>query len=352
MTPVEIVNARRVINGPSDNLRAVSYQRYNWVNPLWDKLLSNNWVVEQVTLTRDKVEYKDLTEGQKTAYMRAAAFLSNLDSIQTDNLSNNIVHLITDPGIRSLVYRQLYEEALHTRAYSNMIETVFESDPMVIYNLSNTVPELIKKNKLITDQGKLVTLQPTNENKILALVSNMILEGVYFFNGFLTFYAINRMSGKMQGSTDNIQYIQRDEETHLEIFINAFLSCKQENEELFTPDLYKKIKQRFVEAAELEANWGKFLIEKGLSGITEEIMDAYPRYLVNKRAAAIGIATIFPEHTNDPVPWVLEQYSNINNGKKNFFESKPLTYTETNPTFSKKKTRVRLTSGGDEVVYS
>jgi ribonucleoside-diphosphate reductase beta chain len=180
----------------------------------------------------------------------------------------------------------------------------------------------------------------------------MILEGVYFFNGFLTFYAINRMTGKLQGSTDNIQYIQRDEETHLEIFINAFLSCKQETPELFTPQLYEKIKQRFIEAAELEASWGKFLIEKGLPGVNEDTMEAYPRYLVNKRAASIGIDTIFPLNTTDPVPWVLEQYSNINNGKKNFFESKPLTYTETNPTFGKKKVRQRLTATGDSVLYS
>lgn len=339
MNPLDLVNTRRVINGPSDNLRAISYQKYPWVNKLWDKMLSNNWVVEQVTLSRDKDDYKKLSKGQKTAYLRAAAFLSNLDSIQTDNLSNNILGIITDPDIRSLVIRQQYEEALHTRAYSNMIETVFEDNPMEVYNLSNTVPELIKKNNLIIDQGKLVTLEPTDENKILAIVSNIILEGVYFFNGFLVFYDIHRMTGLTQGSSDNIQYIQRDEETHLEIFINCFHAVKKELPHLFTPELYTKIKDRFRDAAKLEGEWGKFMIEDGVPGLNDQLMELYPKYLSNQRLLALDIEPIFQEALLDPVPWVLTNYSDINNGKKNFFESRPLTYTESTPTFSKKKDR-------------
>lgn len=38
LTVTQIVNARRVIDGPSDKLRAVSAQKYPWVRSLWAKM--------------------------------------------------------------------------------------------------------------------------------------------------------------------------------------------------------------------------------------------------------------------------------------------------------------------------
>ncbi len=342
MTPIQIINQRRIIDGPDDNIRAISFQKQKWANSLWEKMLSNNWVPEQVTFTRDKEQFKNLTSGQQTAYLRALAFLSNLDSIQTDNLSNNIVHVITDPDVRACIYRQTYEEALHTRAYSTMIETVFQDDPLQVYNMVNTIEELKTKSAFISQQGKNLFLEPTIENKILSVVNNIILEGVYFFTGFLTFFSIHRITGTMQGSTDNIQYIQRDELTHLDLFINIFLSIKEERPEVFTPELFKKINNLFVQAAELEINWGKFIIEKGFPGLSDSIIDSYVKYLANTRATAIGCVPPFSDVVANPVPWVEENYQDINKGKKNFFETRPLTYSETAPVFSSKKNRVLL----------
>ena len=59
-TTTEIVNARRIINGPSDMLRAVSATRYPWTRDIWKKMIANTWFVEDISLTRDVGEYATL----------------------------------------------------------------------------------------------------------------------------------------------------------------------------------------------------------------------------------------------------------------------------------------------------
>jgi ribonucleoside-diphosphate reductase beta chain len=328
----EIVNARRIINGPSDMLRAVSATRFPWTREVWKKMIANTWFVENLTLTRDVAEYDSLEPGQQLAIKRALGFLSNLDSIQVDNLTTNVMTFITDPTIAQLMRRQAAEEDIHVETYSAIVETVIR-DPMAVYDLYYHMEALAKKNDFIVAQGQIVTNDPTDRNKVKALVSNMILEGIYFFSGFLTFYTIGRSTGKIQGMIDGIKYIQRDEVTHLELFQLTYLSLRQERPDLFTPDLIEEIREMFRAATLLEYSWGKLVIEGGVLGLTDQIILGFLQTLANKRAAKIGIDAIFPE-AKDTVPW-FEDYAKINNGQSNFFESKPQTYSHRKPTFSR-----------------
>jgi ribonucleoside-diphosphate reductase beta chain len=331
-TTTEIVNARRIINGPGDMLRAVSATRYPWTRDVWKKMIANTWFVENVSLTRDAAEYPELEPGQQQAICRALGFLSNLDSIQVDNLTKNVSGFITDPTIQQLMRRQAAEEDIHVETYSAIVETVIR-DPMAVYDLYHHVPQLASKNNYIILQGEEVAKNPTDQNKIKALVSNMILEGVYFFSGFLVFYTIGRSTGKIQGMVDDIKYIQRDELTHLELFQLTYRSLRQERPELFTPELAEQCRELFRKAAELEAAWGHFLIEGGVLGLTPQIITSYVQWLAEQRALAIGLEGIFPGVKN-PVTWV-DDYSRINSGQSNFFEGKPQTYSHRKPTFSR-----------------
>lgn len=55
------------------------------------------------------------------------------------------------------------------------------------------------------------------------LIANYILEGIYFYSGFMFFYNLSR-NGKMSGSAQEIRYINRDENTHLWLFATSFWS--------------------------------------------------------------------------------------------------------------------------------
>lgn len=329
-----VISARRIINGPDDKLRAISTVRYPWAIDLFKQMCANNWDFEQVPLVRDRYQFHELKKGQQTAYLRSLAFLSNLDAIQVDNLAANVGQIITDPNIRECIYRQQFEEVIHVRAYSAIIETVFPQDPLSIYNLYNEVPQLAAKNNYIINKSKEVTLDPSDENKVKAIVSNIALEGIYFYSGFFNFYAIGRDTGTMIGSVDEIRYIQRDEVTHLKLFTHIFNSLRQERPELFTPQLLEECRAILHDAAQLEKAWGKFAIEDGMPGVNNEIMDAFIEHRADEAAEPIGLGKIFG--TPNPAPWFYD-YSNVNNGQRNFFETKPLTYQETQPVFRSRR---------------
>ncbi len=67
------------------------------------------------------------------------------------------------------------------------------------------------------------------------IVANYILEGIYFYSGFMFFYNLGR-NHKMPGSVQEIRYINRDENTHLWLFRSMIAELRKEEPEMFTPD--------------------------------------------------------------------------------------------------------------------
>ncbi len=318
------VNARRLILGPSDNLMAISPMKHKWARPLWQVMLKNTWTAQEIDLSRDVQCYKhELTDGERFMYDKALAFLSNLDGIQFNNLTHNIGHHITSPEVSMLISRQAFEEALHVDAYSAMIEAV-SLDPMAVYMTFERDGLLAAKNEHILRQSATLGTDFSPETFALAVVSNILLEGIYFFSGFFAFYLLAR-NGKMTGSADMIRLIQRDEEgTHLKLFVAMLETLRQEHPEVFTDEFWKKVDALFREAVELESAWGRHIIQGGVLGASDQIVNDYIKSLANERADMIGLPHPYPGVKN-PVAWV-KKFSSVNGVETNFFEGKVSTY--------------------------
>jgi ribonucleoside-diphosphate reductase beta chain len=323
-THLDIISSRRIFNGPTDILRALTFTRYPWAAKMLSDMRANEWKPEEVSLLKDVGHFKDLSEGEQLAYKRGLAFLSNLDAIQVENLAENISQYVTDPDIKKCLHRQVWEEQLHVLSYSLIVETVVP-DPWEVYNMSHNAPTLARKNDHILKQGNSIHLDPTPQAKIMALVSNIILEGIFFYSGFLTFYAIGNSRGTINGTVDMIRYIQRDEITHLNFFIQIYLARKEEAPEEFTLELANQCRSMFREAVELEIAWGEYLIEGGVLGLTNKIIRQRIEFLGEERAKAIGLGGIWPNAIN-PVAWV-DKYADINSTLTSFFEAKPKGYS-------------------------
>lgn len=322
-TPEQIISERRIFDGPYDSIRALNYTRYPWAHAALQEMRNNEWKPEEVSLIKDKEHFKDLTEGEQLAYKRGLAFLSNLDAIQVENLAENIGQYITDPDIKKVVHRQVWEEQLHVLSYSQIVETVID-DPMEVYDMSRQVSKLAHKNTHITAQGKLIHEDKSPPFKIKAIVSNIILEGIYFYSGFTTFYVIGNSRGTINGTVDMIRYIHRDEISHLRFFTSLYNAFKAESPEHFTASLEAELIDLFKQACEIEIGWGEYLIEGGVLGLTPVIIRQRIQYLTEVRANAIGLS-VYPGVVN-PLEWV-DRYAQINNTLTSFFESKPKTYS-------------------------
>ena len=318
------INNRKLIGGSTDNLMCISPLKHKWANEFWEVMSANTWFPAEVDMSRDIKQYRseEITDAERGAFDKALAFLSNLDGIQFNNLAKNIGKYITSPEVSMCIGRQVFEEANHVRAYSLTIEAI-AMNPMDIYGLYSTDSILAKKNDYITRQSDILGDDYSPRNFALAVVANIILEGIYFYSGFLTFYTLAR-SGKMLGSADQIRFIQRDEVVHLNLFVKMFQTLQVENPEIFDDNFYNDVRVLFDEGVKLEATWGKHIIKDGVLGLTDAIVDDYIRYLADERMKMIGMQPMY--NVKNPVEWVTE-FSNINNMESNFFEAKVLSYS-------------------------
>ena len=160
------------------------------------------------------------------------------------------------------------------------------------------------------------------------LIPNYILEGIYFYSGFMFFYNLSR-NGKMPGSAQEIRYINRDENTHLWLFRNMILEMKKELPELFTPEHIEILKEMLKEGVRQEIAWGHYVIGNQIAGLTKEMITEYIQYLGNLRFTNLGFDPIYPDQTQEPdsMRWV-SQYSNANMVKTDFFEAKSTAYAK------------------------
>ncbi|MEI6835943.1 MAG: ribonucleotide-diphosphate reductase subunit beta [Candidatus Falkowbacteria bacterium] len=326
LSNAEVINLRRVINGDDDGLMQIAPLKHPFADEIFRTSLKNNWVPQEVNLQEDIEQWKKtdfLSASERRVYKRSLAFVSNLDGIQTANLTTNIINQITSPEIILAIVRQAFEEALHVHSYATMIEAL-GFDPDEIYGMYKTDMELYEKNqyvlRAINKIGDPAFSTGTFDNDQLfleACVGNIILEGIYFYSAFLNFYVLRR-NNKMPGSAQMIQFINRDEDMHLKLFINIVNTIKKEQPELWTADFQERIIKNIEGAIEHELSWGLSCIGEGILGLNRDSLTNYLHFVGDLRFKAIGLPKKW--NVENPFPW-LDEITQGNMTESNFFES-------------------------------
>ena len=147
------------------------------------------------------------------------------------------------------------------------------------------------------------------------------MEGIFFYSGFAMILSFLRQN-KMVGIGEQFQYILRDETIHLNFGIDLINGIKAENPNLWTPEFQKKMTDMILEAVELEVEYAKSCLPKGILGLTAPMFREYVQYIADRRFERIGLPTHF--NSKNPFPWMSET---IDLGKeKNFFETRVTEY--------------------------
>ena len=97
----ESLNDRRVFGGNSDGMINFTRMKYQWALNLWDTMEANTWFPREVQMTQDAKDYKYLTPAEKRMYDLVLSQLIFMDSLQTNNLMDNINPYITAPEINA-----------------------------------------------------------------------------------------------------------------------------------------------------------------------------------------------------------------------------------------------------------
>lgn len=322
------VRLRRMVGGNTTNLNDFNNMKYTWVSDWYRQAMNNFWVPEEINLGVDIKDYPLLTLEERRAYDKILSFLVFLDSIQTANLPN-ISAYITANEINLCLSIQIFQEAVHSQSYSYMLDTICEPQKRndVLYQWKND-EHLLRRNRYI---GDLYNEFRTNEDMrsfMRVLTANYILEGIYFYSGFMFFYNLGR-NNKMPGSAQEIRYINRDENTHLWLFRNIINELRAEQPDLFNPQMCEEYRSLIYEGCEQEIAWGQYVIGDNIQGLTGEMVSDYIRYLGNLRCTNIGLDPIYKGYGTEPesMRWV-SRYSNANMIKTDFFEARSTAYAK------------------------
>ncbi len=319
----EHVNDRCVFGGDPTGIFELNNIKYQWAYNLWEVMLNNTWFPKEVDMTRDTNDYKNLTESEKTAYDKTLSQLIFMDSLQTNNLIDNVNPYVTAPEINLILVRQSFEEALHSQSYAVMVDSISQNSEE-IYELWRTDMMLKQKNDAIAAVYDNLAHDPTEHNFVKACFANQILEGIYFYSGFAYIYTLAR-SGKMLGSAQMIRFIQRDEVTHLVLFQNLINTLRRERPDLFTEQLKEEVIEMFKKAVELETMWGQYITQGQILGLTNEIVAQYIQHLADERLTAVGYDPLY--NVEHPIKWV-DDFAKFNDQKTNFFEGTVTNYSK------------------------
>ena len=319
---------RRMISGNTTNLNDFNNLKYPWTSDWYRQAMNNFWVPEEISLAQDLKDYPKLSVHEKSAYDKILSFLIFLDSIQTANLPR-ISEYITANEVNLCLSIQTFQESLHSQSYSYMLDTICSPEERneILYQWKED-KHLLDRNTLIGNIYNEFTTSSDKKTFLKVLMANYILEGIYFYSGFMFFYNLSR-NGKMPGSAQEIRYINRDENTHLWLFRNIIIELQKEEPELFTDENINMIKDLLKQGVEQEIEWGKYVIGDNIPGLSSKMVEDYILYLGNLRWSGLGYGTLYEGHNEEPedMKWV-GQYSNANMVKTDFFEARSTAYAK------------------------
>ncbi len=319
---------RRMIGGNTTNLNDFNNLKYPWVSDWYRQAMNNFWIPEEINLSQDVKDYPKLSQAERTAYDKILSFLVFLDSLQSANLPN-ISAYVTANEVNLCLSIQAFQECVHSQSYSYMLDTICSpvERNQILYQWK-TDEHLLRRNTFIGELYNQFQEKQTPEALLKVLMANYILEGIYFYSGFMFFYNLSR-NGKMPGSAQEIRYINRDENTHLWLFRNILLELKNEEPELFTEEMVKELQEMLKEGVRQEIAWGHYVIGDEIPGLNKKMLSDYIHYLGNLRWSSLGFGYLYEENREEPVSmaWV-SQYSNANMVKTDFFEAKSTAYAK------------------------
>ncbi|HIO43020.1 MAG TPA: ribonucleotide-diphosphate reductase subunit beta [Gammaproteobacteria bacterium] len=325
------VDQKAMINCRADVNQLVPF-KYDWA---WQKYLdgcANHWMPQEINMTPDVALWKDkngLSEDERKIVMRSLGFFSTADSLVANNLVLSIYRHITNPECRQYILRQSFEEAIHTHAYQYIIQSL-GMDEAELFNMYREVPSVARKASWALDFTKELdnpnfkTGDIEGDKKLLRnlIAFYCVLEGIFFYCGFTQILSMGRRN-KMTGTSEQFQYILRDESMHLNFGIDMINQIKLENPHLWDEEMQDQAAGMILQGMELEIEYARDTMPRGVLGMNASMMEEYLNYIANRRLVQLGLPEEFPNSEN-PFPWMSEIMDLRK--EKNFFETRVIEY--------------------------
>lgn len=292
---------------------------------------ANHWLPSEINMQEDIDLYKSgkLTDEEVHVLKRSLGFFSTADSIVVNNIVLAVYRHVTSPECRVYLLRQAYEEAIHTMSYQLIIESL-GLDQEETYNMYKEVPSVQRKAEWaqsfvdsLNDRDFDVKTIEDKRRLLKDLVAfYMVFEGIFFYVGFAQVFSMARRN-RMRNTSEQFQYILRDETMHFRFGVDLINTIKTENAGIFDKATKQASADIIEQGAELEIAYAYDTMPNGLFGLKADEYASYIRYIADRRAVSIGLKPIYNQKEN-PFPWMSEM---IDLQKEvNFFEGRVRDY--------------------------
>ena len=337
-----------VKNQPMFFGQPLGMQRYDeFKYPVFDKLTTQQlgyfWRPEEVSLQKDRADYKLLTPEQKHIYTSNLKYQIMLDSVQGRAPGMAFMPYCSLPELEGAMNVWQLMEMIHSRSYTYIIKNVYP-DPSEVFDTVLGDEKILSRANSVTssydelinhahefDSGNIWRLATeghpsgTYDRKELkrklyrAILNVNILEGIRFYVSFACSFAFGELK-VMEGSAKIISLIARDESQHLVLTQQIIKKWQEGDDEemvVIAAEEKPNIINMFKNAVDEEKAWARHLFKDGsMIGLNETLLSKYVEFTANRRLRAIGLDPLYDIGArNNPLPWT--QYWLNSKGQQN-----------------------------------
>ena len=316
--------------------KPLGMQRYDeYKYPDFDKLTQTQlgyfWRPEEVSLQKDRVDYKSLSTQQKHIYTSNLKYQILLDSVQGRGPGMAFSPYCSLPELEGCMGVWEFMEQIHSRSYTHIIKNVY-ANPSEVFDSVLDDERIMSRagsvtkayNEFIEYAGQYSTgnmwqpdarsssshqwtLKDLKKHLYRAISNVNILEGIRFYVSFACSFAFGELK-LMEGSAKIISLIARDESQHLVLTQKILKKWAEGDDPIFQEIIEEEkdnVVQMFRDAVDQEKEWAEYLFSNGsMIGLNERLLSQYVEWIANRRMKAIGISPIYDiPARNNPLPW-------------------------------------------------
>ena len=267
----------------------------NFTQAFWEQNVKQFWLPEEISVSKDLKNWNELSERERTLYIRVLAGLTLLDTKQGNNGIPSMMSLTENFQRKAVLSFMGTMEEIHAKSYSSIFTTLLSNREIdELFDWIETEETLQRKAELILEQ-----YENTKDEKslYLSMVTSVFLESFLFYSGF--FYPLFLAGqGKMVASGEIISLILRDESLHGK-YIGLLA---QEKYNAFSDEVKKELDEKMYEIfnklMENEIDYTKLIYAE--SGMESEVIN-FLKYNANRALENLGFDNYYEVEPINPI---------------------------------------------------
>ncbi|MGB5876790.1 MAG: class Ia ribonucleoside-diphosphate reductase subunit beta [Psychrobacter nivimaris] len=317
--------------GQPVNVARYDQQKHPIFEQLIEKQLSFFWRPEEVDVSKDRIDFSNLSSHEQHIFLSNLKYQTLLDSIQGRSPNVVLLPLVSIPELETWIETWSFSETIHSRSYTHIIRNIV-NDPNIIFDdimqnehilgrasdIAQYYDELYRNSQLyslygpgthnINGEEVAVDLRSLKKQMYLCIMAVNVLEAIRFYVSFACSFAFAERK-LMEGNAKIIKLIARDEALHLtgtQHMLNLMRNGRDDPEMVeIAEECYEESIEIFRKAAEQEKEWAGYLFKDGsMIGLNKDILCQYIEYITNLRMETVGLPAAFPNSKSNPIPWI------------------------------------------------